>query len=325
MSDTTAHGGASETWPTVSVVVPVRNEEAHLRTAVDAVLSQSYPLPFDVCLAVAPSDDRTEQIAREIAADEPRVRVVANPSGLTPAGLNAAIRATAGEVVVRVDGHATLSPGYIERAVSTLGRTGAVNVGGVQKAEGVTSFERAVAVAMTSKMGVGGARFHTGGEEGPVDTVYLGVFRRDALEAVGLFDEQLVRNQDYELNIRLRDRGGVVWFDPELWVGYRPRPNLRRLARQYFEYGTWKRRVLRRHPQSVKWRQVIPPVVTLALAGAVLAAPFWPITLVLPAGYAAAVGAAALASRQSPAIVARLVVIYPTMHLSWGTGFLVGR
>lgn len=318
-------GEGSGPWPTVSVVMPVRNEERHLRHAVEAILSQEYPLAFDICLAVAPSHDRTEQIAREIADREPRVRVVDNPRGITPAGLNAAIRATTGDVVVRVDGHATLSPGYIQQAVSTLARTGAANVGGIQRAEGVTPFEQAVAVAMTSRMGVGGARFHTGGHEGPVDTVYLGVFRRDALDAAGLFDEELVRNQDYELNIRLREGGGVVWFDPELSVGYRPRPNLRRLARQYFDYGTWKRRVLRRHPGSVRWRQVIPPLATVAVVAGVVLAPLWPVTLVAPLGYVAAVAVAAVATRRDAATMARLLVIYPAMHLSWGAGFLVGR
>lgn len=321
----TAAGPDPGDWPSVSVVVPVRNEEAHLDAAVTAILEQDYPTPFDVCLAVAPSDDGTRELADRLAASNDRVRIVDNPRGVTPAGLNAAIRATTGDVIVRVDGHATLSPGYIRRAVETMRRTGAVNVGGVQRAEGTTDFERAVAIAMTSRMGVGDARFHLGGDEGPVDTVYLGVFRRDALEAAGLFDEDLVRNQDYELNIRLRENGGIVWFDPLLSVGYRPRSRVRDLARQYFQYGTWKRRVLIRHPRSVKARQVIPPVVTIAVIGGVFVAPFAPLALLLPIGYLAAVGLAALVSRQPVSMTARLLAIYPTMHLSWGAGFLVGR
>jgi glycosyltransferase involved in cell wall biosynthesis len=314
-----------ETWPTVSVIVPVRNEADHLRDAVAAIVAQEYPVPFDVCLAVGPSNDGTEEIAAEIAASDPRVRVVDNPLGITPAALNAAIRATAGDVVVRVDGHAELSPGYIERAVRTLVRTGAVNVGGIQRAEGRTPFERAVAQAMTSPLGVGGARFHTGGAEGPVDTVYLGVFRRSALEQVGMFDERLIRNQDYELNIRLRDAGGVVWFDPELWVSYTPRSTWRRLARQYFEYGTWKRRVVRLHPHSLKVRQAAPPVATIALVLGVTLAPVWPVTLVVPGVYALAVAAGAAREATGVGNWLRLVTIYPTMHLAWGSGFLIGR
>jgi glycosyltransferase involved in cell wall biosynthesis len=314
-----------ESWPTVSVIVPVRNEAAHLRDAVAAIVSQEYPRPFDVCLAVGPSTDGTEAIAAEIAATDQRVRVVDNPRGITPAALNAAIRATAGEIVVRVDGHAELSPGYIERAVRTLARTGAVNVGGVQRAEGTTPFERAVARAMTSPLGVGAARFHTGGDEGAVDTVYLGVFRRDALETVGMFDEGLIRNQDYELNIRLRAAGGTVWFDPDLWVSYRPRPTVRRLARQYFEYGTWKRRVVRMHPRSLKPRQALPPVATVALALGMLVGPFWWPAFVVPAVYLGAIVVGAAATGGTVGTAVRLVVVYPTMHLCWGAGFLVGR
>ena len=176
--------------------MPVRNEAPYLERAVASILAQEYPLPFVVCLAVGPSDDDTAMVAAELAAREPRVTVVDNPAGITPAGLNAAIEATSGDVVVRVDGHAELSPGYIERAVETMRRTGAVNVGGVQDARGETAFERAVAAAMTSWLGTGGSKFHVGGDEGPVDTVYLGVFDRAAGDAVGWFDESLIRNQD---------------------------------------------------------------------------------------------------------------------------------
>jgi glycosyltransferase involved in cell wall biosynthesis len=310
----------------VSVVVPVRDEERHLRAAVEAILAQEYPGPFEVCLAVAPSRDRTEQVAAELAAAHPEVRLVPNPSGRTPAGLNAAIRATTGEVVVRVDGHAALSPGYVRRAVETLRRTGAVNVGGVQRAEGTTPFEEAVALALRSPFGMGGARFHTGGAEGPVDTVYLGVFRRDALERAGLYDEDLIRNQDYELNIRLRQAGGVVWFDPELWVTYRPRSTWRALARQYFEYGAWKRRVLRMHPGSLRLRQVAPPLATLAVLGGLAAAPLTRRALAVPAAYAGGVAVVACATaRGRPALAGRLAVVLPTMHLSWGAGFWLGR
>ena len=314
-------------WPTVSVVIPVLNEEQHLRSSVEAILRQVYPGPFDVCLALGPSRDRTDDVARELAQRFANVRTVANPTGATPAGLNAAIRATSGEVVVRVDGHAVLPDGYITRAVETLQRTGAVNVGGVQLSEGTTPFERAVALALSSPFGMGGARFHTGGEEGPVDTVYLGVFRRSAIEAVGLFDERLVRNQDYELNIRLREAGGVVWFDPQLAVSYRPRPNLARLARQYYEYGEWKRAVLRLHPGSLRARQVVPPLALVAIVASLIAAPWLPIALVVPGVYALAVIVASIVTglRHGLGAVVRLLTIFPTMHMAWGSGFVLAR
>jgi hypothetical protein len=180
---------------------------------------------------------------------------------------------------------------------------------------------------MASPFSMGGARFHTGGDEGAVDTAYLGVFDRQAIESVGLFDETLIRNQDYELNIRLREAGGTVWFDPRLEVAYRPRPSLRALARQYAEYGAWKRHVLRLHPTSLKLRQVVPPLALLAMIASVVAA-FWiPAALVVPGLYLAAIVAASLVvgclaeSRQ----VAWLTVIFPTIHMSWAWGFLFGR
>ena len=164
--------------------MPVLNEERHLEHAVRAIFAQVYPGPMEVCLALGPSTDATNDVALRMQADEPRLRAVDNPTGKTPAALNAAIRATSGDVVVRVDGHSVLSPGYITRAVETMRRTGAANVGGVQKAVGTTPFEKAVAAAMASPFSMGGARFHTGGTEGPVDTVYLGVFKREVIEQV---------------------------------------------------------------------------------------------------------------------------------------------
>ncbi len=303
--------------------MPVLNEERHLEHAVRAIFAQDYLGDVEVCLALGPSTDATNDVAARLQANEPRLRTVANPTGKTPAGLNAAIRATTGEVIVRVDGHSVLSPGYITRAVETLRRTGAANVGGVQKAVGTTPFEEAVAAAMASPFSMGGARFHTGGAEGPVDTVYLGVFQRTAIEQVGLFDEKLVRNQDYELNIRLRKAGHTVWFDPKLEVEYRPRSSLRTLARQYAEYGAWKRHVLRLHPKSLKLRQIVPPITLIALMVSSVAAPWVPITLVVPIVYAGVVVLVSLTTPKRNAF--RLIVVFPTMHMSWAWGFLARK
>ncbi len=313
-----------ERWPTVSVVLPIRNEAAHLEGAVRAVLDQEYPRPFDVCLAVGPSDDGTEAIARRIAASDHRVVVVPNESGRTPAGLNAAIRATRGDVVVRVDGHSHLSPGYIRRAVETLEHSQAVNVGGVQRAVGRTPFERAVAIAMMSWLGTGGARFHVGGRAGPVDTVYLGAFRRTAGDAVGWFDETLIRNQDYELNIRLRSNGGVVWFEPSMWTEYRPRSSFKTLSRQYFEYGWWKQQVLRQHPGSAKARQLAPPMALLALACALISPKRRAALVVGSAIYGFALTVSTIRCSAPPTVRARLPLVIGCMHISWAAGFLIG-
>lgn len=327
--DMSEHAGDDPAdWPTVAVVLPIRNEAAHLAAAIDSIRAQAYPGALSIVMAVGPSTDDTAAVAAELAAASAGsavpVIVVDNPTGGTAAGLNRAIAASSGAVVVRVDGHSVLSPGYITRAVETLARTGAANVGGIQRAVGTTTFQQAVAAAMTSRFGTGDAVFHYGGEEGPADTVYLGVFDRAALDAVGGFDERLVRNQDYELNIRLRAAGHVVWFDPQLIVDYRPRATLAALARQYFEYGTWKRVVVRAHPGSLRWRQAVPPLTTAAVAGGVVIGLAWRRALLLPLAYLAAVGLAAVSVGRRPLERLRLTAIFPAMHLSWGAGFLVG-
>lgn len=317
-----------ESWPSLSVVIPLRNSARDLPACLAAVLQQDYDGTLEVVLAVGPSTDDTRGIADAAAAADARVRVVDNPSGRTPAALNAAISASTGDVVARVDGHAVLPAGYLRTAVQTLLDTGADNVGGIQAATGETDFERAVAAAMTSRFGVGNATFHYGGTAGPTDTVYLGVFRRSALDRVGAFDETLIRNQDYELNWRIRDTGGVVWFEPALRVRYRPRSSLRTLGRQYFEYGEWKREVLRRHPRSVRARQLVPPAAVLAnvlaIALSALHRPRW---LLVPGVYAAAAVVAALSAGRGepPAVAVRLPAVFAVMHHAWGVGFLTSR
>jgi succinoglycan biosynthesis protein ExoA len=303
----------------------VRNEAQRLSDTVEAVLAQRYPGRLDVTIAVAPSDDGTEEVLRALASDA-RITVVDNPAGITPAGLNAALWASKGDVVVRVDGHAVIPPGYVQRAVELLDETGADNVGGIMAAEGETPFEQAVAAAMSSRFGTGDARFHYGGPPGPVDTVYLGVFRRLALERVGGYDETLIRTQDSELNLRLRETGGIVWFSPDLRVRYRPRGSLRALAAQYFQYGQWRRVVARRHPGSLRWRQMVPPAGWIASLGGLVAglagAGAWGL---LPVGiYALAitVASAMVGRRLSPGVALRLPVVFAIMHTAWGLGFL---
>lgn len=313
--------------PAVTAVIPVRNDAADLPQAVESVLHQRYPGELDVVIAVGPSDDDSVDVAEKLAREHGAVTVVGNPSGLTSAALNAAIAASRGDVIVRVDARSVLPAGYVAQAVSTLAATGAGNVGGIQDARGDRRLEKAIAVAMTSPFGTGDAKFHYGGEPGPTDTVYLGVFDRAALEAVGGFDETLIRNQDYELNWRLREAGHVVWFDPELRVAYRPRADLAGLASQYFQYGQYKRLMLSRNPHSLRARQLAAPVLVIGL-GASLAATLlgrrWGV--LPPLLYAAAtVGAAVHATRDAPGTRwSDVATAFATMHLSWGAGFLKG-
>jgi glycosyltransferase involved in cell wall biosynthesis len=304
----------------------VRDEEPHLEDAVARILAQGYPGELELVIAVAPSKDATAEVARRMAARDARLSVVDNPAGITPAGLNLAIAAARHDVLVRVDGHSFLPEAYVERVVTALLETGADNVGGVMAASGVTAFEQAVATAMRSPLGIGGARFHTGGDPGPAETVYLGTFRRSALERVGGYDERFVRAQDWELNFRIRETGGTVWFTPDLEVGYRPRPGLRPLARQFFHTGRWRRYVARTHPSSISARYLAPPLAFLGVVLGLVAAPFfWP-ALVLPIGYLALVLAGSLwiGRGQRVAVLALLPLVITTMHMCWGLGFLLG-
>lgn len=311
--------------PDVDVVMPIRNEADHLATAVATIRAQDYPGRVRIYLGVGPSDDGTERVAADLAAHDDALVVVDNPSGLTPCALNLAVRAGTAPIVVRVDGHSELSHGYIRRAVDTMVRTGAVNVGGLQVPVATTPFEGAVAAATTSWLGTGGASYRVGGTEGPVDTVFLGVFDRAAIEAIGLFDERLIRNQDYELNIRLRRAGGTVWFDPELSVGYRPRGSWSSLTRQYFEYGYWKSAVLRLHPGSARLRQVVAPAGVVAGVVAALLSGWRRWFALIPIVGSVIVGIEAVrAARQSGADAARSGVVLATIPVAWTVGLVVG-
>jgi succinoglycan biosynthesis protein ExoA len=319
--------------------MPVRNEEQHLAESVQHVLGQDYPGQLEVVLAVGPSRDRTEQVARELASGESRIRVVANPSGEISAAVNAAIRAARHSVIARVDGHAMLPPGYLSTAVALLTETGAADVGGIMAAEGTTAFQQAVAWAMTSKAGVGSVAFHTGGGAGPVDTVYLGVYRREAIEQAGGYDEGMLRAEDWDLNYRIRARGGQIWFTPELRVTYRPRASVRTLGSQYFHTGRWRRVIVREHPETASFRYLAPPAVAglvalglaagvAGLAGIAAGGPagvrWLTAGLVIPLTYLSGIAAAAaVLSRGVPAGVrARLPVVLCVIHMCWATGFL---
>ena len=329
-------------YPPVSVVMPVRNEERHLAESVRHVLGQDYPGELELVLAVGPSADRTGELARELAAAHPRITVVSNPSGKIPAALNAAVRAARHKVIARVDGHALLPVGYLTTAVTELMETGAADVGGVMAAEGVTTFERAVAWGMTSKAGVGSAAFHTGGGAGPTDSVYLGVYHREAIAQASGWDEEMLRAEDWDLNYRIRAQGGQIWFTPALRVTYRPRASIRALGSQYFHYGRWRRVIVREHPETASFRYLAPPaaagLVALGLAAGVaglagiaalgggtpagvrwLAAGF-----VIPVTYLAGITAVGtvLARRVPAGVRIRVPLVLGVMHMCWGTGFL---
>jgi glycosyltransferase involved in cell wall biosynthesis len=301
----------------------VLNEQAHLEDSIRAILSQNYLGKFEVILALGPSRDFTNEIARSLAAEDARVILVENPSGRTAAGLNIALNASTQDVVVRVDAHAEIPDNYLQVVVEILKESGAVNVGGVMGAQGVTFFETAVAAAMCSPFGVGGSRFHTGGKAGFVDTVYLGAFIRQAVVDAGGFDERFIRAQDWELNYRLRQNGGAIYFDPRLQVTYRPRSNYRALAKQYFEYGRWRRVIARKYPETINYRYLAPPLALIGSVLSLIAGSIFDPSLYLPvATYITFIALTPLFISKNLSHYPLLVFILPTMHFSWGLGFL---
>ncbi len=310
--------------PSVSVIIPARNAEALISTTLDSVMAQDYAGDIEVIVADGSDSPALSEVVRRRYPD---VRLIPNPEQTIPYALNAALKVATGRIVVRCDCHTTLPKEYVRRAVKILERTGAAVVGGRQQPIGNTAFERAVGMAITTPLGAGGARYRLGKTEGPADTLYLGVFRHDALEAVGGYDPTLTRCEDSEINWRLRQRGEKVWFNPDLIAFYRPRGDLRALAWQYFNYGRWKPVVLRRNLSELRARHVASPVIVLGLAGSALLGLIGAsgAALVLPLLYIAALvlGSVVVGIRRRDTAAILLPLILATMHLSWGIGFFL--
>lgn len=310
----TAAAGDAMLDPTVTVALPVLDEEQHLRAALASIAAQTYPDIIEVLVADGGSRDRT----REIAASYPGlpVRVLDNPGRIQAAGLNVALREARGSVFVRVDGHCVLEPDYVERCVATLSERGAALVGGGMTPETDGRVQRGIATAMSSRYGAGPARFHTGGAPGWVDTVYLGAFVTEIGRRVGGYAEDVGVNEDAELAIRLGRVGGV-WYDPAIRSHYTPRRDLVALGRQFFRYGWSRALTIRRHPRTIRARQLAAPALVLALASP------WrrPVVLVYLAGVAARTAVETADDRPTAVGFAASL---PTMHLAWGAGFLSG-
>lgn len=305
------------TMRVVSFVMPVLNEEKYLERAVASVFEQDLPAGFssEFIVALGPSTDQTNQIAKQLQLRYPELVLVDNPAGITSVGLNLAINNSSGEIIVRVDAHSQLTDGYVRTAIAILDADKAIgNVGGQMLAEGQSSFEDAVAWAYKSPYGLGAAKFHVGGEAGEVDTVYLGVFRKEALLAAGLFDESVIRGQDWELNQRIRGLGYTIWFDPKLKVVYRPRSNLLALGKQFFKTGVWRGRLSRADFPRISLRYLAPPALVI---GSLLYLPGQIYILVV-------LFVAFTAANLSAKGKLWLVAVLPTMHYLWGIGFILG-
>jgi len=307
----------------ISIILPVLNEADHLEESIHSILSQDYLGDFEIILAIGPSHDGTEKIAEGLSDKDSRIVIVSNPSGRTASALNLAIAAAKYSIIVRVDGHSQIPNNYLSLVSSILEETGAVNVGGVMNSQGRTLFERGVAHAMKSALGVGASRFHTGGAAGEVDTVYLGAFRKEALVAAGGFDERFTRAQDWELNFRLRSAGGIIYFDPRLVVTYRPRSTMFALAKQYFNYGRWRRVVSRTHQGTINYRYLAPPIAVIGSALSVFMSLFFSTIFIIPlAIYLSFILLASFRIARSIGEIICMPLILLTMHMSWGMGFI---
>jgi glycosyltransferase involved in cell wall biosynthesis len=307
----------------VSVILPILNEERDLNQCITAILQQDYPADIEIILALGPSIDKTTIIAEKLSAADKRIKLVNNPSGQTATGLNLAIKMSSYEILCRIDGHSEIPSTYIKTAVEIMNNQGAVNVGGLMFADGNKGLQRTIAQAMRSKLGVGSSKFHTGGSAGESETVYLGTFKKSAVIAAGGFDERYIRAQDWELNHRLRKNGGLIWFDPRLVVTYRPRNTFRKLAKQYFQYGRWRRVITRQHQNTVNFRYLAPPiavlVIILSIFFAVLIDPVF-ITPIFIYFASLVAGGVFIGKKITDKLLMPLVLA--TMHISWGIGFI---
>lgn len=316
--------------PFVSVIMPVRNEGAFIEQSLGAVLAQDWPSEhIEVLVVDGRSDDDTRARVARLAELHPEatVEIVDNPRQIAATALNLGIGKAKGEVIARVDGHCVIDRGYIRRGVEVLASDAGVGcVGGPLETVGEGPWAEAIAAAMSSRFGVGNSTFRVGSTTArDVDTVAFPVFRRAALEAAGPFDEELVRNQDDEYSYRLRKLGWRVRLDPGLAARYFSRARPGRLARQYFEYGFWKVRVLQKHPAQMSVRQFVPPTFVLALLGGIALVPWSAVPLVLlVSAYLVGVGAAAATCGRRPAVAARLPLVFPLLHLAYGSGFCLG-
>ena len=319
--------------PRVSLIIPCLNEESTIRLLLQSVVDQTYPLDdMEVVIADGMSSDYTREIIQEFHSANPslKVTVVDNPKRIIPSALNRAIQASSGELIIRMDAHTIPAKDYIERSVRAFDEGKGEDIGGVIDVHpgSETWIGQSIAVATRHPLGVGDAKYRWAKTAGYADTVAFGTYARNTFDKIGFYDENLIANEDYELNARLRAIGGRIWIDPEIRATYYSRPDLSSLAQQYFSYGFYKFKMLRRYPKTLRWRQALPPLFVFGILMLLLLAAFWNlarITLLVIAGLYTTIliaGSIPEAIKQNKfSLVLGIPLAIMTMHFSWGTGF----
>ena len=318
--------------PFISILIPVRNESNFINQCIDSVIAQNHPSDqFEILVIVGMSTDSTrDKVAEYQRQDHPRIRLLDNPGKIVPTGMNLALREAKGEIIIRVDGHTMIESDYVNQCVNILESTGADNVGGKMTALSTTRFGHAVAEATSHPFGIGDAKFHYSDKQEWVDSVYMGAWPRRVFEEIGLFDEDMVRNQDDEFNYRLRRAGGRILLHPDIRSKYSVRNSPRALWNQYFHYGLWKVRVLQKHPREMSVRQFVPPAFVLSIIISfilILAFSSGWISLVAIAGLYLVVNllfSLTIAKKKGWQLLGLLPVAFAIIHISYGLGFLVG-
>jgi len=320
--------------PQVSVIIPCYNEQATIALLLQALFDQTFPRrDMEVLIADGQSTDRTRDVIASFQTEHPGldIRLIDNIKRIIPAGLNAALAAAVGEFIIRLDAHSVPAPDYVERCVNSLVNKLGDNVGGIWEIQpGAATFTaRAIAAAAAHPLGVGDAFYRYADQPGEVDTVPFGSFFREYLLKSGGYDETLLSNEDYELNTRIRRQGGKIYLDPAIHSVYFARPTLASLAKQYFRYGFWKLRMLKRYSSSLRWRQALPPVFTISILLLLIGGLFSPVARILLlielAAYFATLISASISvgrKKQDLRFIIGIPLAIAVMHLSWGTGFL---
>jgi glycosyltransferase involved in cell wall biosynthesis len=318
--------------PRVTIAMPAYNEERYIEACIASVQAQDYPRDqIEILVADGRSTDRTRDLLAKLAVDDPRIRVIDNPERLQAAGLGHLVKVATGDYILRMDVHCEYAADYIRRCVEVLERTGADNVGGAARAKAKTFFQRALCAALASPLGVGGSKYRNPDEEGFVDTVFPGAFRRSVFETVGLWDPKAITNEDAELNQRILAAGGQIYLSRDVVVYYYPRDSLRGLATQYYKYGRGRARTLLKlgrlpTPSFAAIRPYVPFLMTAGAAVMAAIPPLWPAGAVFGATYAAATGAEAVRVGQKAGLAAIPIVwaMFPVLHVSHGVGFAAG-